>query len=1078
MSGCGIVNTPALNAAVAPLCSLGLYGQRPSGPVVGRLRELTAVRRSMVAARSSMACILLEGEPGIGKTRFLLDVDEIAAAEGFLSVAVTADEEIRGPFLLARSIFASPPLQQEAVADPRIAQAVADAVDALSRGIDPSLAGLSPDQRLLRAFDLASVALRALTVQRPLALLMDDLQWADEDSLRLLRYFVRTNAAARVFLVFALRPNETAEVNEAITLLADVERMGVLQRVRLERFSQIDSATFLAQLLGGPVDPSSAAIMHAQAEGLPFMLSEQARAYRDAGLVQPVDGRWTLARNAERLLPSAVRTLIQRRAARLPEASRVVLSEAAVLGRHFSLRDLADVETHLGEPRREVDVLEELLEPAVQIGLIERHTANSPADYSFTHDGVREYVAGTLSPPRRRALHGAVVDLLMAGGEPAAASLSMLAGHALAAGRSDLCVRVAIDASRQALEANAPEEVLRLIALAQPVAAGAQLRVELLRLRDDALLALRRPAQRLEVLTELSALAEAMGDTSLEFEIMLRRASALRLSGEDDVAADVASRVCERARALDRPEIELDACLELAQALLRQEIGDSSAVNTTESDIDGAEAAYRRALELARALGDERKEAAALREIGMVLTSRVRAWFIEAVKAGEHLPVMRALLSGTSVDEIVPTLPIAPQVREAAEAYTQSLAIYERLGDRRGIMTAVIGMAVLTWAPGIHLTGSVQHIEEIRRLTGRAKSFTRESERAQADAQMVFGAHVYARMRGFADQALVKGQEAHRAARALGDPLLEFAAIGGMILQHAELGDREQANQWIARAAALASSAPTPLRSLQLELWRGIAAAELDQIDEFSERFRSALLIAAEQGKPAARSDALSWFASYAVRLGERLHADALIDAARQAVSELEVTAAGLPGHAPWIPRGLAVRASLARIDGNLDAALGYARSALAQLRSAVREELSLDVLLPAAQVIMAHAPEEERREVLDHLQLTGSLVAQRIEDEAVRVRWFARPMAGRLLVELAGEITRVVAAGHAGINLDDEERALLRQVTEARSNSEIAAALGQDEEEVARGLAALFAKIGAAGRADATAMALTGSLV
>src|SRR5690606_25210781 len=156
---------------------------------------------------------------------------------------------------------------------------------------------------------LAAMALHALAAKRPLALLVDDLQWADEDSLRLLRYLVRTGAASPILLVLATRPDETASVHEAVTLLADLDRLGILERLRLSRFSQLESTELLQQVLGGQVNLQTAAVMHAQSEGVPFILAEQANAYREAGLVQQIDGVWTLARNAQRLLPSAVRTL-------------------------------------------------------------------------------------------------------------------------------------------------------------------------------------------------------------------------------------------------------------------------------------------------------------------------------------------------------------------------------------------------------------------------------------------------------------------------------------------------------------------------------------------------------------------------------------------------------------------------------------------------------------------------------------------------------------------------------------------------------------------------------------------------
>lgn len=1065
-----------LNAAVEPLCSLGLYNGRPTCPVVGRPRELSAIRQGLRSARAGLASTVIEGEPGIGKTRFLLAIDEIAAAEGFISTAVTADEEIRGPFLLARSIFACAVLNRAVEGTPA-AEQVSRAIDALSNRGDNGLASLSPDQRLVRVFDLAASALRAVAAIRPLALLVDDVQWADEDSLRLLRYVVRTSSASPIFLVLAIRPHETAQVNEAITLLADVDRLGVLQRLQLDRFSQLDSAAFLEYTLGGRVDPGSAAIMHAQSEGLPFVLAEQARAYREAGLVQSIDGVWTLARNADRLLPSAVRTLIQRRASHLPAETKTALAEAAVLGRNFSLRDLADMRSHLGGDAQGSALLAALLAPAVEIGLLTQLPDGSAADYAFTHEGVREYAAATLAPPRRRAAHGAVVDLLMAGGDPQPGSLSMLAGHALAAGRGDLCARVAVDAARLALESNAPEEVLRLIALAQPVAAGAQARVELLCLRDDALGMLRRPAQRLEGLTELSALAEAMGDDHLELEVMLRRAGALRLSEEHDVAAGLARRVRERARDLELPATELAACLELGQDLLHAEIGDANTQTPSEGDFDGAEEAYRGALVLAEQLDDQARIAAVSRELGVIMTSRLRAWFVARIAAGDMVQVMKEIVAGKTLDELLPSLPIAPLFMEGTAHFHRALDIYERLGDRRGVMSAVVAMAALTWAPGIHLGGSVQHIEEIRRLSSRVKSFTRESERALADVQMLFGAQVYARNRGFADLALTKGQEAYNAARALGDRSLEFATAGMVGLQHAELGSVDDSRRWLDRAAAIATESPTPLRALQLETWRGIACAEAGDVDGFRRHFHHALSVATEQGKPAPRCETLSVFAVQAARLGVTLGDAGLAGEAEQSAREVDTLTARLPGHPPWRARALAALARIELARGNGIAAAAAGRAALDLLRMAFHEELHLDVLLPAAAAVKTAGTEEEAAAAVDQVRMIGGLVARRIVDEAVRVRWFAST-AGKELVALSGPVDQAPGAAAGPVALDPPERALLRLVTEARSNAEIATSLGIDEAGVRSQLAGLFGKMGVVTRADATAAALMGSLV
>ena len=119
--------------------------------------------------------------------------------------------------------------------------------------------------------------------ERPIALLLDDLQWADQDSIRLLRYVVRANSSAPMFLMLTIRPEETAQVTEIVNLLADLERLGILRRMRVERLRQAETAAMLKSILGGEPTPAAAATIHAQAEGVPFIVQELTRTYREGG---------------------------------------------------------------------------------------------------------------------------------------------------------------------------------------------------------------------------------------------------------------------------------------------------------------------------------------------------------------------------------------------------------------------------------------------------------------------------------------------------------------------------------------------------------------------------------------------------------------------------------------------------------------------------------------------------------------------------------------------------------------------------------------------------------------------------
>ncbi|HEY7400386.1 MAG TPA: AAA family ATPase [Actinomycetota bacterium] len=1062
-------------APLAPMLEafspMALQFQRASGPVVGRHIEQEAIRQELASASSGrLAGLTLEGEPGIGKTRLLFAAGELAQAAGFTTVAVTADEELRGPFLLARSILGSPEAVRAAAEDPAAADAVARCLDAMTGRDDPGLASLPADHRLLRTFDLGAVAFRALATLRPLAVFIDDLQWADDDSLRLLRYVLRSNAASPIFLMFASRPEELALVTEAVNLLADMDRMGLVRRLRLDRLSQTETAELLAAVIGGPVDANGAAVMHAQAEGVPFIVEEMARAYRDGGLIQQIDGIWRLARNADRLVPSAVRTLISRRAAHLPEETTRLLGDAAVLGRHFSLKDLCRIEALVNDDHLEIpaEELTRSLFPAVVAGLLAQHDDDSAADYSFQHEQVRDYAAATLTPTRRRAIHSAIVDLLTTG-EPSPASLPLLAHHAKAAGDAEICVRFATAASRNALAANAPEEVLRVVELALSSAASSKERLDLLEARDEAFDMLRRPADRLQGLAELAALAEALGDTHLELDVRLRRASALRTEEEYDRAAKLARE--GRALAVERGDrnAELAACMELGQDLIHATAGEAYVPSAREVDLDGADEAFRAAVDIARELGDDAMLASALRETAVVLIGKVRAWFVEQVETGAHIPIAQRVAAGEVLEDLLPELPIEPHVREAHELLQQALELFERLGDRRGAMASIIALGYLSWAPDIHMgSSSARHIEEIRRLTSRAKAFTNESERAAFEAQMLYGVHVFARAKVIPDLAISRGEQTYAHAREIGDPSLEFLAAGGTAMAYVDLCEVDRARPWIERAAAVASAHPTPLRARRLETWRGIAASAAGDAGEMRLHLERAAQLAGEAGRPAATCQALARLALESSRLGAEREDEELLGVAERAAERAREIAASLPGHPAWGAQADAALARVALARGDTESAATHARSALHTLEAANHEDHELDVAVAIGNALeAAHAPEWEM--VRPYLQLVLAMTAQRTVDEDVRVRWFRSPI-GRELTRLAGSVEPMPSSN--GDDPEDADRELMKGLVQGKTNQEIAEELGIDEQAVARRLGELYVRIGATSRAEATAFA------
>ncbi|HEV8404246.1 MAG TPA: AAA family ATPase [Candidatus Limnocylindrales bacterium] len=1089
----------ALDPVVGPQCSLAVQLRRANGAVIGRTSELDAISQELREAATHLVAVTLEGEPGIGKTRLLLAAADLAAASGFSCVVITADEEIRGPFLVAQSLFASPAIRQTVAGTPAEAT-INRVVDAISGRDEAGFEARSGDAKLLRAFDLASMGISTLATINPLALFIDDVQWADDDTLRLLRYVVRSDADRPIFLFLTIRPDEFAAVSEAVNFVADMERMGLVRRLRPGRFSSVETAELLKRVLGGPVEPASATAMHAQSEGVPFIVEELARTHREAGTLQQVDGTWRLGRNAARLVPSAVRTLIDRRAARLPARTRAALGDAAILGRSFSLRDLRAIQARIGggvvgsteasDPTDGEDPLADDLGPAVDAGLLLPQAPGEPADYTFTHEQVRQFAANQLSAARRRQVHAAVVDLLLEGGDPGPAGLPMLAQHALAADDTVRAARFSIDAATAALASNAPEEALRLVEQALPVVSSADDRRVLLATRDDAFAVLRKTDERLDGLAELAALAEAMRDPVIEIDVQLRRASALRMNHDEEEAAELARRALGRAADRGDAAMELRATIELGQALLRVPIGESLGAVALEVDLDGAERAYRRAIELAEQVHDERSLAAALREIGMIQFARARSWFADEVLAGRGMPWLEAVTAGSDVEELLLASPIGPLVEEVADVLERALAIYERIGDRTGVMSTVIAMAYARYSPVMHLSASARHLEEIRRVTSRLSEQVTESERDRLDLQMLFGVHVYSRAKVVPDLALSRGEDAHRAARLQGDRTTEFLSAGGVAMSLVELGDIDEAERWLAKAAAAVSTAPSRSRSIQLETWHGIARSGAGDVDGMRRHLEGAVAMATEAGQASARCEALARLALESAHfVARQAPTDGpdreLVDIVERSAAQVKAALPLLPGHAPWGAQADAALATVALARGETERAAELGGAALQALDAAHHEDSSLEILIPAARAVLAGEPSGFQDFVRGYLRTTLSRIAQGMADEAIRVRWMTGPL-GRELVELAGPLdvpSATTAAGGANEpaadaprpELDPTERHLLQLLTEGRTNAEIATELGIAEDDVARRLAHLFAQLGTSSRAEATSLAFRG---
>ena len=369
-------------------------------PLVGRESEIHALSASLATAWDGAGhAVVIRGPAGIGKSRLVEDLARRATARGGRVLTARAHESERVlPFGLWVSLLRETCLAGEA--DLLAAQAPGDrrALAALVPGMEPEERGLLPDPvAVTRLFGAIHALLRGLAERGPIAVILEDLHWADEMSLRLFGFLVRHTCGVRILIVGTARDEDLAAQQVMLQILAEARRDAIVEELSLGPIPRDDAFVLGRALLRGGVKvadtPALVQRMWDLSQGNPFVLVESARALRDG---QAISGSSPLP------VPPSVRELILGRVRRLDDRGRRVLETTAVIGREFEPSLVAEA---LGWGALDLaQHLDDLLR--------RRFLQEQGRGLDFTHERLREVVYASLSGPARQALHARVAAAL------------------------------------------------------------------------------------------------------------------------------------------------------------------------------------------------------------------------------------------------------------------------------------------------------------------------------------------------------------------------------------------------------------------------------------------------------------------------------------------------------------------------------------------------------------------------------------------------------------------------------------------------------------------------------------------
>jgi DNA-binding SARP family transcriptional activator/predicted ATPase len=418
----------ARSSPLDPVLASPERAESPSPDLVGRAAEWACLTRAWHESRRGPArCLLVSGVAGIGKTRLVEELVRWAEDQsGSTATSRCYGTVGRLPFAPLADWLRAPALRQGVAALPEVWRAELAGLlpeDGIGRPDTASRRDLSRVEARRRFFE---ATVRAITeAPQPLLLVIDDLQWADRDTLEWLRYLLRGHEPLRVLVVATLRLGEKPLEDRLDEVLLDLRRDGRLDEIPLESLDVAETAALGAAMAGATLDPAVARALHVETEGHPLYIVEMMRSRAAerhaaaAALTSAAAGRAPPS-GARQSLPARVLATIEARLATLSARSRGLIGVAAVIGREFRA-DLLCEGSGIGEDAVALAMDE----------LLARRLVREQGDGScdFSHAIIREVAYAGLSAARRRLLHQRIARALIASATDSTVSAAAIARH-------------------------------------------------------------------------------------------------------------------------------------------------------------------------------------------------------------------------------------------------------------------------------------------------------------------------------------------------------------------------------------------------------------------------------------------------------------------------------------------------------------------------------------------------------------------------------------------------------------------------------------------------------------------------
>ncbi|MCZ6538894.1 MAG: AAA family ATPase, partial [Chloroflexi bacterium] len=381
--------------------SPGLRNRRHGNPhtpaFVGRDKEFSQLRATLDRARSGIGqVVLLSGDPGIGKSRLAQEFATEATALGMLVARGKCLEDEGAPpywpwIQVFRQIGSMPDFPGWASTDGGLTR-IASAIPELAHlaPFSESNADESPAEAEFRLWDAMASAVNSVAAWRPLMLVLEDLHWADQPSLKLFEFVASELGTSPALLVATSRNFDSGNESGIEATVASLVRSEHYFGLELPPLSLEESALLLTNVAGSDAPSSLVDVIYGLTEGNPFFTVQVARLLAQQGDLSEV-------RDIE--VPDAVRAVITRRLDSLSVRCVHVLTIAAILGSEFGFDELQFAVGEVSD-RELLAIIDESLQFHVII-----ESPQALEHYQFAHALIRRVLSDSVSSSQRARYH-------------------------------------------------------------------------------------------------------------------------------------------------------------------------------------------------------------------------------------------------------------------------------------------------------------------------------------------------------------------------------------------------------------------------------------------------------------------------------------------------------------------------------------------------------------------------------------------------------------------------------------------------------------------------------------------------